>query len=190
MLLNQDPGPRAGERPEKPLSQAGRMAFLGLLLALNQLFIILSAVLDVSSLSFLAVAAFLIGLAIFETSLGSGVAFFTASCLLGLILCPNPLYILSYAVMGVYVFIKEIMERKLGGRFSRWSLLLFKLIAFNIYFIPLLLLFPQILLEAGEGRHMLIAIWAVSQVAVILCDYLYDRILWLYRVRFRHLFKK
>ena len=161
------------------------IALLGLLLAINQILIVLSAVLDVSSLTFLAAAAMFIGIAILETSLGQGIAFFIASCLLGLILCPNPLYILSYAVMGVYVLIKEVLDRKLGAKYNRWLILGLKLICFNIYFIPLLLLFPEILLEAGEAHTLLIVIWCIVQVIVVLCDFVYDRVLWFYRARIR-----
>ncbi len=95
MLLNQG-------RNQGP-SKSRVIALLGLLLAVNQLFIILAAVLDISSLTFLAAAAMMIGIAVLETGLAYGAAFFAASCLLGLILCPNPLYILSYAAMGLYV---------------------------------------------------------------------------------------
>ena len=167
------------------LNKSRKIALLGLLLAINQIFIILAAVLDISSLSFLAVAAFVIGIAILETSLRDGVIFFVASCLLGLILCPQPLYIISYAAMGIYVLLKEFLEKKLKGKKSRWVLWAMKLIGFNIYFIPLLLLFPQILLEAGEGKQLLIVIWLLAQGAVILCDLVYDRLLIVYRERIR-----
>ena len=184
MLLNH------GRDPEGPSSQSRTVALLGLLLAINQIFIVLAAVLDISSLTMLAIAAMMIGIAILETSLASGAAFFTASCLLGLILCPIKLYILSYAVMGLYVLLKELLERKLRHRMSKWLLLLVKLACFNAYFVPLLLLVPGILLEAGEGKQMLIVVWALTQAAVVLCDYLYDRILVLYQSRIRRFFKK
>ena len=163
------------------LNKSRKIALLGLLLAINQIFIILAAVLDISSLSFLAVAAMVIGIAILETGLRDGIIFFVASCLLGLILCPQPLYIVSYAVMGVYVLLKECLERKLKGKKPLWQIWLWKLLGFNIYFVPMLLFFPQILLEAGEGKRVLIVIWLMAQVAVILCDMVYDRILILYQ---------
>ena len=167
------------------LNKSRKIALLGLLLAINQIFIILAAVLDISSLSFLAVAAFMIGIAILETSLRDGAIFFIASCLLGLILCPQPLYIVSYAAMGVYVLLKEFLEKRYKGKKSRWFLWALKLLGFNIYFIPLLLVFPQILLEAGEGKQLLIVIWLLAQAAVILCDLVYDRLLVVYRERIR-----
>ena len=165
--------------------KTGRIALLGLFLAINQLLIILAAVLDISSLTFLAGAAMIIGLAIMESGLALGGAFFIASCLLGLILCPNPLYIATYAMMGVYVLIKEFLEKKCKGRMPFAALWALKLISFNAYFIPLLLLFPQILLEAGEKKTMLIVIWAMTNAAVVLCDLVYDRVMWFYRTRIR-----
>ena len=56
--------------------KTGRIALLGLFLAINQIMIILAAVLDISSLSFLAVAAMMIGLSILEAGMGLGAAFF------------------------------------------------------------------------------------------------------------------
>ena len=167
------------------LNKSRKIALLGLLLAINQIFIILAAVLDISSLSFLAVAALVIGIAVLESGLRDGAIFFTASCLLGLVLCPQPLYIVSYSGMGLYVLLKEFLEKKFKGRWSRWLLWAVKLFGFNLYFVPLLLLFPQILLEAGEGRHLLIVLWLMTQAAVILCDIVYDRVLVLYRERIR-----
>ncbi len=165
--------------------KTGRIALLGLFLAINQIMIILAAVLDISSLSFLAVAAMMIGLSILEAGIGLGAAFFVASCLLGLILCPNPLYIVSYAVMGYYVLIKEVLERKFRGKMPMWALWGCKLLGFNLVFIPLLLLFPKVLLEAGESGQMLIVVWALAQAAVVLCDMVYDRVLWFYQQRIR-----
>lgn len=167
------------------LNKGKPIALLGLLLAINQILIILAAVLDISSLSFLAAAAMMIGIAILETDRRMGAAFFLASCLLGLILCPQPLYIASYAVMGLYVLLKEFLEGRLRGRRPVSVIWILKLIGFNIYFIPLLLAFPQLLLEAGEAHTMLIVIWALAQAALILCDIVYDRILSLYRNRIR-----
>ncbi len=167
------------------LNKSRPLALLGLLLAINQILIVLAAVLDISSLTFLAAAAMMIGIAVLETGLGMGAAFFLASCLLGLILCPQPLYIVSYAVMGLYVLIKEVVEKKLKPRLPKWAVWGIKLLAFNLYFIPLLLLFPQILLEAGETQMVTAVIWLLSQAAVILCDIVYDRILLLYKNRIR-----
>lgn len=167
------------------LNRSRKIAVSGLLLAVNQLFIVLASFIDVSSLTMLAVAAMVIGVAIFELDLKNGCIFFAASCLLGIILSPMKLYMISYGMMGAYVLVKECMDRWFYKRWNRWVLLGSKLVLFNVYFIPLLVLLPDVLLAPGEFEKMGIWIWLMVQVIVVLADYLYDRILLLYYQRIR-----
>lgn len=167
------------------LNQSRRIAVLGLLLAINQIFIVLASLIDVSSLTMMAIAALVIGIAICEYGQKAGVLFFLASCLLGMILSPNKLYMLSYAMMGIYVLIKEILDRRFLGRWNRWLLQGVKLICFNVYFIPVLLLFPEAVMDPGEQRPLLFVVWLLAQAAVVLCDMVYDRLLIIYYQRIR-----
>lgn len=171
------------------LNKSMRIALLGLLLALNQIAIVLASVLDISSLTMMAAAALIIGFAIYESDLKGGACFFAASLILGFFLSPNKLYLISYAMMGVYVFIKELIDRRLRYRF--WVLRLgIKMVLFNIYLIPILLIIPEVLLEAGDYQGiMMLVSWLLIQVVVVLCDIVYDKVLYLYHQKIRKLHK-
>lgn len=172
------------------LNQGQKIAVAGLLLAINQIGIILASVIDVSSLTMLAVAAFVIGIAIYEFGFRYGCIFFVASCILGIFLSPMKLYMISYAGMGAYVLIKEGMDRRFFNRWNRWLLLGNKLVLFNLYFTPLLLWIPDVLLAPGEFEKFGIAIWGMVQIVVVLCDIVYDRLMVLYHQRIRKHIRK
>ena len=82
---------------------AKKTAVSGLLMALSVLLLVLSGVLDFSTLFFLAAAAFFVGIIIKEYGLGYGAAFFTGCTILGFLLAPQKLYCITYAMMGIYV---------------------------------------------------------------------------------------
>jgi hypothetical protein len=68
---------------------AKKTAVSGLLMALSVLLLVLSGVLDFSTLFFLAAAAFFVGIIIKEYGLGYGAAFFTGCTILGFLLAPE-----------------------------------------------------------------------------------------------------
>ena len=71
---------------------AKKTAVSGLLMALSVLLLVLSGVLDFSTLFFLAAAAFFVGIIIKEYGLGYGAAFFIGCTILGFLLAPQKLY--------------------------------------------------------------------------------------------------
>ncbi len=169
------------------LNRGRKIAFLGLLLAINQILIVLSCVIDISTLAIMAAAAFLVGIAVCEYGLGAGCAFFAASCLLGFILIPNKLYMVLYVLMGLYVLIREVLERRLGQRLKKGLLMALKLICFDICFTPLLILAPNVFLAAEEASRpfALPVLWLITQAVVILCDRVYDMLMVFYNRRIR-----
>ena len=167
------------------LKQGQKMALSGLLLAINQILIVMASFIDVSSLTLLAAAALVIGIAVYELGIRNGSLFFVASCILGAILSPMKLYMISYALMGMYVLIKEFLDRRYFQRWNRWLLLGCKVLIFDLYFTPLLILLPEVFLAPGEFDTMGVLIWLLVQVVVVLCDRVYDRVLLLYHQRIR-----
>ena len=93
---------------------AKKTAVSGLLMALSVLLLVLSGVLDFSTLFFLAAAAFFVGIIIKEYGLGYGAAFFTGCTILGFLLAPQKLYCITYAMMGIYVLGVEALWQYLG----------------------------------------------------------------------------
>ena len=78
-----------------------KMAVSGLLMALAVVFIVLSGILDFNTLFFLAAAAFFVGIIIREFGLRYGAAYFIGCLVLGILLAPQKLYCITYAMMGI-----------------------------------------------------------------------------------------
>lgn len=171
------------------LLRAKKLAFLGLLLAVAVLLVILGGILDFNTLFLLAAASFCIGIAIREHGLRLGFGFFLASVILSVLLAPNKLYCITYAAMGLYLVLTEFIWLKLasgpalkvGAPVKRkpinrarlfWIL---KFIIFNIIYIPLLLLAPQLIYQ---GKILLnfkifLLLFTGGQAALIIYDRAY-----------------
>jgi len=89
------------------LLNAKKLAFLGLLLSVDIILIVLSAVLEINTLFLLAAASFCVGIAIREGGKTIGLGFFLGSLILGIILAPNKAYCITYAAMAMYLVIIE-----------------------------------------------------------------------------------
>lgn len=157
---------------------AKKTAVSGLLMALSVLLLVLSGVLDFSTLFFLAVAAFFVGIIIKEYGLGYGAAFFTGCTILGFLLAPQKLYCITYAMMGIYVLGVEALWQYLG-KHPTWNhrKMIFtagKFVIFNLMYLPALLLFPK-LIFAGELSEKLILVFLLGgQAALFVYDKAYE----------------
>ena len=121
---------------------AKKMAVSGLLMALAVIFIILSGILDFNTLFFLAAAAFFVGIIIREFGLRYGAAYFIGCLVLGVLLAPQKLYCITYAMMGIYVLGIEFLWYYLG-KHPQWAKrkLIFqigKFVIFNMMYLPVL----------------------------------------------------
>lgn len=124
------------------------MAYLGVLLALNQLILLATILLRTNTLFLLGGAALIIGIVIFEYGIKIGSVFYLASCILGFILIPDKLMTLNYCVFfGLYALIKYLIEQYcLKKNKTGLSEVVIKLVFFNTilimaYFALRLLLF-------------------------------------------------
>lgn len=154
-----------------------KMAFLGLLLALTVLLVILGGILEFNTLFLLAAASFGIGIAIRETGLGPGCAFFIASILLSFILAPNKLYCITYSAMAFYVLAAEFTWLKLdkaSGNMNRkrW-LWIFKYAIFNLIYLPILLFMPRLVYQGEISTVLTVACLLAGQVALFVYDFAY-----------------
>ncbi len=106
------------------------IAYLGVLLGLNQLFIILSSVIETNTIILFAAAALVVGIVIVEFGGKSGLVFYIASCILGFFLTFNKIEIITYILFfGLYSIIKHILEIYIN---KKVILTVLKLIYFNI----------------------------------------------------------
>ncbi len=107
-----------------------KIAYLGVLLGLNQLFIILSSVIETNTIILFAAAALLVGVVIVEFGGKSGLLFYIASCLLGFFLSFNKFEFVTYvAFFGLYSYVKHLFETKI---LNKTALIFAKILFFNI----------------------------------------------------------
>jgi hypothetical protein len=114
------------------------IAYLGILLGLNQLFIILSSVIETNTIILFAAAALIVGIVIVELGRKSGIAFYIASCILGFFLTFNKIEIITYILFfGLYSIIKHVLEVKTRNKTILYfgKFLFFNTALVSLYFI-------------------------------------------------------
>lgn len=112
------------------LLKSKETAYLGVLLGLNQLFIILSSIIETNTIIAFAGAALIVGIVVVEFGGKSGAIFYLASCVLGFFLTFNKVEIITYIIFfGLYSLVKHIIEIKL---LSKKTQIAVKYIFFNI----------------------------------------------------------
>jgi hypothetical protein len=157
---------------------AKKLAFLGLLLSLAVILVVLSGILEFNTLFLLAAASYFVGIAISETGLRAGFGFYISSVLLTLILAPNKFYCITFSTLGLYMVIAEYAFEKLTHvkyniKQKKMILWLIKYAAFNIMFIPVLMLFPKLIYQ-GQLSHWLLAVLILAgQIFLLFYDKAY-----------------
>lgn len=117
------------------LLKSKKMAYLGVLLGLNQLFIILSSVIETNTLLLMMAASLLVGVVIIEFGSKSGITFYAASCILGFFLTFNKVEIFTYIIFfGLYSIVKHLVEYRTHNKVTEYVI---KFIFFNISLIVL-----------------------------------------------------
>jgi hypothetical protein len=107
----------SGRRFDFMLLKSKDVAYLGVLLGLNQLLIILSSVIETNTIILFAAAALIVGVVIVEFGGKSGFVFYIASCILGFFLTFNKIELITYIMFfGLYSIIKYIMEIKINNK--------------------------------------------------------------------------
>lgn len=154
------------------------MAFCGLFLALSVVCMSLGSVIETNTLFLLAAASFFVGIVIREFGMKAGAAFYVADVLLGFLIAPNKFYVFSFAAMGLYIVIIEEAWRFLRRSASTQRQSLFwavKYVVFNVMYIPMLVLFDEILLGGKKLSFAMTAgIWLAGQIALFLYDRAYE----------------
>lgn len=157
---------------------AKKLSVSGLLMAFAVIFIVLSGILDFCTLFLLAAAAFFVGIIIREFGLRYGTAYFVGCLVLGVLLAPQKLYCITYAMMGIYVLGVESLWYYIG-KHSKWEKrqLVFqigKFVIFNIMYLPVLFLFPKLLFAGEIPDTMLLILVLVGQIALFVYDKAYE----------------
>ncbi len=172
---------------------ARKIAFLGLLLAIAIVLTLIGGYFDISTLSFMAAAAFCTGIAIRECGLYLGGGFGIAGVLLAFMLAPNKLYVLTYACMSLYIFAREwIFERIAISkkiRYPRLKFWIFKYLIFNVMYIPVLIFLPQLIFVGYVSPALRIVLIVAGQIVLFIYDRVYDYFQYVLWGRLRKKFK-
>ena len=88
------------------------VAWSGLTMALTVILIVLSGVIESSSLFILALASFATGIVERKFSLRTGIAFTIGAALIGFFVAPQKLYVFTYLGFSIYVVVAEYFRDK------------------------------------------------------------------------------
>lgn len=154
------------------------MAFGGLMLALTVICMLLGSVVETNTLFLLAAASFFVGIIIREFGWKTGAAFYLAGVLLGMILAPNKLYVVSYAGMGLYILLIELIWDKLDripADINRKALFwTAKYLIFNLMYIPGVLGFQKVLFSRKMSVGVLLVVLLIGQAGLFVYDWAYE----------------
>lgn len=159
---------------------AKKMAVSGLMLALTVLCILAGSFLESNTLFLLAAASYFVGIILREFGTRTAAVFYLAGVLLGFITAPNKMYVLTYAGMGLYLLVSEIVWGQMGKRVTeeteqkyRRLFWLIKYLMFNMLYIPAVLLMQDVLFGKSLGIGFLTIIILLGQVGLFVYDYAY-----------------
>lgn len=156
---------------------AKKMATAGLLVAFSVIMMLLSSVIESSSLFFIAGASFCVGIAVREWGLRLGFAFFVASVGLNFIVAPSKLYCFTLAGMGLYIWVSEWLWRRIADakELKRRGIILWigKYIFFNLLYVPVLFLAPHILFTGRINGLFAMMMLLLGQAALYIFDMAY-----------------
>ncbi len=158
--------------------KARTLAFGGLLLALTVVFMALGSIIETSTLFLLAAASFFVGIVVREFGLKAGAAFYIAAVLLGFITAPNKFYVLTFTAMGFYIWGIEAVWRwleKHPGIIKRRAVFwISKYLIFNIAYIPIVLIFRDMLFSRAVTDTVLIVVLVGGQIGLFIYDRAYE----------------
>jgi len=158
------------------LLNAKKMVFAGMTLAISCILLILGGVIETSTMFFLAAGAFCIGIVIRELGIKAGAAFLAASLLLGVLVAPNKLYVITYGLMELYLFLREllweIMDRKGGVKQIRY--MIGKLMIFQPLYLPVVFLMPELIYAGELSWYVYLMMVVAGEILWLVADVAYD----------------
>lgn len=156
---------------------AKKIAVAGLLAAFSAVMLVLSAVMESSSLFFIAAASFCVGIVIREWGVGFGLGFLIASTMVNLIVSPNKFYCATYVAMGLYLLLSEFLWEKVAAKeaVKNRTLILWigKYVIFNVIYIPVLLFFQELIFTRKMTGFLWFAVFLAGQAALFIYDRAY-----------------
>ena len=157
---------------------AKKVALAGLLAACSAVLLVLSSVIETNSLFLIGAASFCVGIAIREWGIRLGFAFLVASTFINILVAPNKIYCITFAAMGVYLFLSEYLWKKIadkdGMKYRILAFWLGKYVVFNLMYVPILIFFQELLFVKKVGGVLLIVFFLAGQAVLFIYDKAYD----------------
>jgi len=157
--------------------KAKQVAILGMLAAGVTIAIIMASVIRTNTLFLLAAASFAVGIAIREFGIRMGVGFWLACVLLGVMLSPDKIYILTFGAMALYIIGNEAayaLIMKPGIKSRRIVYFITKIICFNVIYLPVIIFFPKLIYPGKVNILFVFIAVLLGQVAWFIFDKAYD----------------
>ena len=158
-----------------------KLTVSAMLLAIAVILLYLGNVVESSTVFFLALAAFCTGIIQREYGIKSGWVFWIANMLLGLIVIPQKLYMVTFAVFSLYILLTEMgwscLCRRVDEKKRNRMFVILRLVIFNVMYLPLVLGMPKLflgemlLLKAGDFLYPLLLFG--GQLFLVLFDRAY-----------------
>lgn len=157
--------------------KAKELAVSGLMLALTVICILLGSVIETNTLFLLAAASYCEGIIIREYGLRSGIAFFTAGILLGMLVAPNKFYVISYGAMALYILLTEVLWDMVGkltpGSGQRSMYVAVKYLIFNIIYLSMIYFMRDLIFPQKLSALMWLGVILAGQIGVWFYDKAY-----------------
>lgn len=142
------------------------MALMGVLMALNQVFLLIASIIESNTFFFLGIASLPLGIIVIERGWKKGVLFFIGSLFLTFFIIPDKLILIPYAfVFGNYGVVKYLIE----GRGNIVWEIIFKAIYLNITFIGAVIISKNIL-----GLSIPLYLILGANIVFFIYDYAYS----------------
>ena len=169
------------------LLKGKEVAYLGILLALNLIFIVLASVIKTNTLVLFAIAALVVSIVVVEFGVKRGVLFYVASCIMGYFLTFDKIEIISYILFfGLYSIVKYLIEKvSMEKKLNIVVEFVLKYVFFNIVAIILYFLLREFILIK--------ALWILivaAEVGFIVYDYAFTGFINFYIFKIKPKIKK
>ncbi len=154
-----------------------KVATAGLLVAFSVIMMLLSSIVEMSSLFFVAAASFCAGIAVREWGLRWGGAFLCASVLMNVFVVPDKWHCVTLAGMRVYIWLSEWIcrasIRRTAPQYLMVKIWVGKYVIFNMMYIPVLFLAPHLLFAGKINGLSAIILFLFGQVVLYFYDAAY-----------------
>lgn len=160
-------------------TRATDLAFMGIMLAINQILLYFGGMTNFNETFFLCGASLIIGIVVVEKGIKNGIVFYISSAMMAVVLMPNKLTALGYIfILGLYTIIKYYIE-KIENQKKEW---IFK----TVYFIVLSIVTAFLSREIFSQNIVILIIPMVIGIMIVY-DYAVSVLLSAYMKKFNRL---